>query len=107
MRSQAAVARASTHRGRSLVHVLPDHDSERSECGRTEDGADIEVFSLAFALLFLDEGERRRQDGREGKQDPSGFAPGEYRNDSSHRRDGGAEPEPNEQIARRQVTQRS
>ena len=63
------------HRSRSLVHVLPDHDSERSECDRTEDGADIEVFSLAFALLFLDEGERRRQNGREGKQVPPGSLP--------------------------------
>ena len=95
------------HRGRSLVPLLPDHDGERSEGGRTEDGTDIEIFSLAFALLFLDENERRRQDGRGGKQDPSEFAPGEHRDDSSHSSDGGAEPESNEQIAHGQVPQRS
>ena len=34
------------------------------------------------SLSFLfDEGERRRQDGRKSKQDPSRFAAGEYRND--------------------------
>src|SRR2546421_3097610 len=73
---------------------------ERTQRSSSENGAVEVVDRRLGALLLLDEGERRRKDGRERQEHPAGGGAEGERDEACHEGNGGSEAKPDSEVLR-------